>query len=513
MRLGVIDLGTNSVRFDVHQIGTDGELTRLHREKLMIRLGQGAFLSRKLDREAIGRTLDAFARFKRVATQLKTEKIIAFGTSALREVSDRDQLIELIRRSTGIHLRVITGAEEAQLIALGILSNETLAPSRIALVDIGGGSTEISICRGRKVLHSHSFNLGAARLQQIFLKKSPPDPKSILELREHIRANLQGKMVADNWPSVGRIIGSSGTIKALLKLTRKGSAKKNSIDRDRVHSLSVKMSTMGPAELLAIPGMEPKRVDLILAGAILFDETMRELGARKAQTTEYSLRDGIIEEELRLIEKGTTSHLSIHLPEMFNLATQFGRDPGHVRKTAKLAEDLFDRLKGVHALKQDWKPYLVAAAVLRNIGECVNVVHAPRHSAYIIRNAELPVMEPWEVDMLAELCLHFKEGVRRPKGSHKRESSTKLPFKKDKSRRDAFIRLTALLGVLDALDGGPESTARLRGAQVLRTRVLVKMSGRGLPGLESLPWDQRTSAFKKVFHREISASRSRWRLR
>src|SRR3954469_10895994 len=198
MRLGVIDLGTNSVRFDVHQIGADGELQRLHRKKLMVRLGQGAFVSRKLDREAVGRTLDAFARFKRVATHLKTEKIIAFGTAALREVSDREQLIELIKRSTGIHLRVITGAEEAQLIALGILSNEKLTPSRVALVDIGGGSTEISICRGRKGLHSHSFPLGAARLQQLYLKRSPPNASSVVEMREHIRATLQSKMSADN---------------------------------------------------------------------------------------------------------------------------------------------------------------------------------------------------------------------------------------------------------------------------------------------------------------------------
>src|SRR6185295_5508890 len=147
---------------------------------------------------------------------------------------------------------------------------------------------------------------------------------------------------------------------------------------------------------------------------------------------------------------------SIHLPEMFALATQFGRDPDHVRKTARLAEDLFDRLKSVHGLKQDWKAYLVAAAVLRNIGESINVVHAPRHSAYIIRNTELPVMEPWEVDMLAELCQHFREGVKTSKGAR-----AKLPFKKDKGRRNAFIRLTALLGVLDALDGGPESTAKI----------------------------------------------------
>jgi hypothetical protein len=113
-------------------------------------------------------------------------------------------------------------------------------------------------------------------------------------------------------------------------------------------------------------------------------------------------------------------------------------------------------------------------------------------------------MEPWEVDMLAELCLNFREGVKTSKGAR-----AKLPFKKDKGRRNAFVRLTALLGVLDALDGGPESTARLRGASVLRTRVLIKIAGRGVPGLESLPWDQRTSAFKKVFRREISASRTR----
>jgi exopolyphosphatase/guanosine-5'-triphosphate,3'-diphosphate pyrophosphatase len=506
MRLGVIDLGTNSVRFDVHQISRNGELTRLHREKLMVRLGQGAFLSRKLDREAVGRTLDAFARFRRVAVHLKTEKIIAFGTSALREVGDRDQLIELIRRSTGIHLRVITGAEEAQLIALGILSNEKLSASRIALVDIGGGSTEISICRGRKVLHSHSFNLGAARLQQVFLKKSPPTPQSVQELRDYIRAQLQSKMLQDNWPSVGRIVGSSGTIKALQKLTRKNqnSRKKNTIDRDRVHSLAVKMSVMGPAELLAIPGMEPKRVDLILAGAILFDEIMRQLGARKAQTTEYSLRDGIMEEELRLIERGTTSHLSIHLPEIFRLAEQFGRDPAHVRKTAKLAEDLFARFRGLHGLKQDWRAYLVAAAVLRNVGESINVVHAPRHSAYIIRNAELPVMEPWEIDMLAELCLSYKEGIKTGKGA-----KAKLPFKKDKGRRNAFIKLTALLGLLDALDGGPESSAKLRSTSVLKTRVQIRVSGRGVPGLESLPWDQRTLAFRRVFRKDISAVKSR----
>jgi exopolyphosphatase / guanosine-5'-triphosphate,3'-diphosphate pyrophosphatase len=502
MRLGVIDLGTNSVRFDIHEIESTGELARLHREKLMIRLGQGAFVNGRLDRAAVSRTLDAFSRFQKVADHLKVEKITAFGTAALREVSDRERLIGLIQKRTGIKVRVISGAEEAQLIALGVLSNEKLGTGRFALVDIGGGSTEISICRGKKILHSHSFNLGAARLQQVHLRKSPPDAKKVLQLREHVRATLQAKFAAEGWPQVTRVVGSSGTIKAIHKLTRKG--KKNVIDRGRLRALSMKLAQMDTVELLAMPGMEPKRVDLILAGAILFDEIMRELGAKKATTTEFSLRDGIIEEELRLIERGTSSHLSIHLPEIHKLALRHGRDSRHVKKTAKLAEELFDRLRGLHRLGRDWRAYLVAAAVLRNIGESVNVVNASRHSAYIIRHAEFPIVEPWEIEMLALLCESYQLGWKESKGARNKQ----LPFRKDKARRNAFLRLLALLGVLDSLDGGPEATARITGAKLTRARVVIRVAGRKVPGLESLPWDQRTAAFKRVFRREISVSRS-----
>src|SRR5690349_20184162 len=148
MRIAIIDLGTNSVRFDIHQLGPKkGSVRQLHREKIMVRLGQGVFLNGKLDRSAIQRTLHAFTRFKKSAAQFKAAKTIAFGTSALRESSDGEKFLKLVHERTGIQIRVISGSEEAQLIALGILSNEKTPKGKYALVDIGGGSTEISICR------------------------------------------------------------------------------------------------------------------------------------------------------------------------------------------------------------------------------------------------------------------------------------------------------------------------------------------------------------------------------
>ena len=174
MRLAVIDLGTNSVRFDVHQIGPGTRIRQLHREKLMVRLGQGVFLEGKLDKDAIRRTVHAFQSFQRTSQDLHAQKIVAFGTSALREATDSDKLLSLIRAKTGIDVRVISGQEEARLIAQGILHNEKPPKGSYALLDIGGGSAEISICRGRGLIHSESFALGTARPSASFPQKRKP---------------------------------------------------------------------------------------------------------------------------------------------------------------------------------------------------------------------------------------------------------------------------------------------------------------------------------------------------
>src|SRR4051794_25043244 len=164
MRLAIIDLGTNSVRFDVHQISSSSlkpglSEKRLHREKLMVRLGQNVFTRGKLDPAAMARTVEAFRSFSRTLRDLKVDRVLAFATSALREASDSTKLIERVRARTGIELRVISGVEEARLIALGFLANTSPPEERFGLIDIGGGSTEVSIIKNKETLHSTSFNL------------------------------------------------------------------------------------------------------------------------------------------------------------------------------------------------------------------------------------------------------------------------------------------------------------------------------------------------------------------
>jgi exopolyphosphatase / guanosine-5'-triphosphate,3'-diphosphate pyrophosphatase len=496
MRIAIIDLGTNSVRFDVRQLGPGPRVRQLHREKIMIRLGQGVFLNGKLDRSAIQRTLHSFRRFKRIAGKYRVGKIIAFGTSALREASDRGRFLETLQRETGIQVRVISGLEEAQLIALGILAKEKTGKKPLALVDIGGGSTEINICRGRTLIHSHSFPLGTARLQQIYLKKSPPSPKSIEELRQAVRGALSQVITAEHWVRPDRIIGSSGTIKAVAKII--GGESSQVIDRPALSELVNEAVDMTTTELLGLSGIESRRVDMILAGAILFEEIMTFLGVKKARTTEFSLRDGILEEEIALFTSGAGggSHLALHLPDIREKARQFGIDPAHMDRVVRLAGQLFDELRPLHRLDPSWKTYLAAAVMLRDIGETVNLASHEKHSCYIVRHSDFPGADSWENELIAELCLHH-EGAKVP--------VVDGPALKSKVRSDAFMKLLAVLRIADALDSGAETHVRLQHTRILRDRVELRYSGRGLTGLESLQVEKIAPYFMRVLKRDVVA--------
>ncbi|MBU6376080.1 MAG: Ppx/GppA family phosphatase, partial [Bdellovibrionales bacterium] len=413
MRFGIIDLGTNSVRFDVHQMGIDGQARLLHREKLMVRLGQGVFLRGRLSSEAKRRTIHAFRSFARTCDDLSVKRVLAFGTSALREANDSSVLLDEIRAASGIDVRIISGTEEARLIARGILSHEKRPKGKFALVDIGGGSTEISICQGKKVLFSESFPLGTARLQQVFLKSSPPqsvngrDP--VQELRQYLRSILHPKMKSQKWPKVDRVLGSSGTIKVLYRILRKSGQSKQPL-RKGISKLVEEMQEMTPIDLLEIQGMEAKRADMILAGTVLFDECLLALGAKRFSFTPFALRDGILEEEIELYSSQQKSHLGLHMEDLVSKALRCGVQAGHLQSVRQVSHQLFDRLRAVHKLKSDWRPFLEAAAILHDIGEVVNPAHHARHSYYVTKNLDLPALEPWELEFIAQLCLWHAGG-------------------------------------------------------------------------------------------------------
>ncbi len=396
-------------------------------------------------------------------------------------------------------MRVISGDEEARLIAWGILAHESAPKSKFGLIDIGGGSTEISVVRAGQMLHSRSFPLGTARLQQVFLKSSPPkSPDAVKQLRRTIKSILLPAFITDEWPKISDILASSGTARALARML-KDNFNARSFETAQLSKLVKSMSTMTTTQLLGLPQMEAKRVDMILAGAVLLEECLVALSVRRVHITEYSLRDGILEEQMQMFRsQKKTSQLEFHLPDLVDKARQFKVNETHVEAVAGLCDDLFDKLARVHGLKPHWRMYLTAAAILHDVGETITPTNHEQHSYYVVKNADFPSMDPWETEFIARLCLHHRGNLL-----HDDDLDFIPDGKMAAQRRKAFPKLLALLRLADALDRNHQGAVRITGASIQPKEVILRVRGKGPIDLELLRVEQKKELFETIFRRSL----------
>lgn len=487
MRIGIIDLGTNSVRFDIQELSLKVQPKQLHREKIMIRLGQDVFKTGRLSDEAIRRAMTAFRQFKATASDLRVQRIVAFGTSALRDASNSDVFVKRVERQTGIRVRVISGKEEAHLIALGILANEEDQKGAFALIDIGGGSTEVSVGKKGAVQNAASFPLGTARIQQLFLPSSPPTADQLVALRNYVRDTITHRSLPENWGKVRRAIGSSGTIRALSRISKKETGNAV-IELKYLTQLVSRMSKMKSRELTSLPGLEEKRVDMILAGTVVLQQTMITLGIKNCEITDFSLRDGVLREEIELLKRHQGSHLDLHIEDIQRAALRFGISRRAIERKKKIAGEIFTRFAHFHKLDAHWKLYLVAAVILKDVGKLINSSHFELHSSYIIRNIDLPGAEEWEREFLAVLCRS------NPRGSAKKFAGlTELSAQ----HRKPYLKLVALLSLVKVFES--ETDAKILRVSLRGNTIHVKATKRRPHGLEGIMVTDSQLIFKEAF--------------
>jgi exopolyphosphatase/guanosine-5'-triphosphate,3'-diphosphate pyrophosphatase len=313
MRVSVIDLGTNSLRFAIYDLQSSKHSKRcIYKQKIMLRPGRGVFTSGRLQQPVMAQIARAICQFHRAAVLRQTDVIEAFATSALREAKNAKVLIEQVKKACGVTIRVISGQREASLIARGILNGERELSDKFALIDIGGGSTEISLCQKRRSVLSLSLRLGSVRLQQLFLPEAGlPAGKDqrhrISAMRRYIRTQLNRHEHALTKIHVPMGLGSSGSIRSLERVITKSVNLRYFLpvrlrrENERPHfsraALSHFIELLTPlklSEVKKLPGLESKRADLILPAAVLLEEIMLFLGIDEIQTTDFSLRDGLV---------------------------------------------------------------------------------------------------------------------------------------------------------------------------------------------------------------------------
>lgn len=298
-RRAAIDVGTNSVRLLVAEIPDRScsivppPFHPLARESVITRLGEGLDVGGRLRPDAASRTAEAVAAYAARAASLGVARPVIVGTFALRAARNPDELF----RRLAFPVRVLTAQEEARLGFWGALAGLGLHPAdmRVLVVDIGGGSVELTVGTQREIAESHSLPLGSVVLARRFLAGDPPTDGDVAALREHaaraldpILAPLRGRGIRD-------LIGVGGTITTMAAL----SLRSPRYDPDRVHGfrLSRTMVTSLTAELRArplaerqrMPGLQPERADIIIAGALVLEHVIATSGRRSLVVSEADL--------------------------------------------------------------------------------------------------------------------------------------------------------------------------------------------------------------------------------
>lgn len=414
--LGVIDIGSNTARFVAFDTSAAGTVRAIYETKDAPRLGLGPGPDGKLSEAAIERGIATVRRFARIVRSLGVPKTLAVATSAVRDAPNGAEFVRRAEKSTGVLLRVISGAEEARYAYLGVASAWELWDAIVC--DLGGGSLQLAEVRGGALRNSVSLPLGVLRLTQRFLDHDPPKHRELEELREHVRGTLASVLEAFGGSSY-QLYGIGGTVRALGR----ASVELREYPIQRVHgyplsdhdleALAELLGEMPAAKRRAIPGIGNDRADVVLAGLVVFEELVRATRVDKIVVSGTGIREGIALEAIgaklpvaaeTLAERSATA-----------AAASFAFRIDHGRAVADTAVGLFETLQPRFAWGRSEGLALRVAAWMHDAGTAIDLWRHAHHSAYLIQNYPIWGLDQREM-LLASMAAYLHEGDDPPSG-------------------------------------------------------------------------------------------------
>lgn len=453
--LAAIDIGTNSFHLVIAKIDSKKRFTVLTRAKEVVRLGSSSNDMKYISPDSIERGVETLKRFKLICDSFNAE-IIAVATSATREALNKQVFLQKVFEETGIEINIVSGYEEARLIYLGVLQSLDIYNKKILLVDIGGGSTEFLIGEKGEVKIASSLKIGAVRLTNKFSLNAKINKTDLKNSKIFVKGAINQIVRTLEGNDYELAVGSSGTITNIGSLI---SADNNpSADFEiNLNGFIIKKKSFHTAlekiykaetvsERLNIPGLDPKRADIITAGAVILEQIFTDLKIEKMTVSSFALREGII---MNYIQQRSGEFDFGHLTDVrYNSVRHLGErtnyDKAHSEQVLKLANKIFDFIKLKFEFSDDEREYLEAAALLHDIGYYISHTDHHKHSYYLIRNADMLGFNDKEIEIIANIARYHRKS--HPKIKH--ENFNKL----DESSKDLVKKLAGILRIADALD-------------------------------------------------------------
>ncbi len=455
-RLAAIDIGSNSLKLAIVEVAASNSFTIISQDRERVRLGHETLRNKFLSDEAIKLSVDAISRFKSIAETREADKIIAVATASVREANNASEFVEIIETETGVHIEIIPALEEARLI--GIATSQYFGKKNGSLlnIDIGGGSTELSMMEKGDPKKLLSMKLGAVGLTEKFLHSNPPSPKEIKKLKREIQFALvqpSRKIEGDKWQMSSGTSGTIQAIAAILNLIAENDLRENpTIELGRLIDLNQRLIKLNLEDRTNISVINERRAEVIIAGGLILEGVMKNLGIESIESCPYALREGVIIDYFR---KSETENLppvpdveDIKLRDVFAVGRRFGYEESHATQVATMAETLFDRLAPIYNLKRSARTFLAAAALLHDVGYHISHEAHHKHSLYLIKHSRMTGFNETEKSIIANIARYHRKAL--PKETHSDYMSL------SENDRQTVNRMSSILRLADGLDRGYE---------------------------------------------------------
>ena len=450
-RIAAIDIGSNSIRQIVADVGANGSIRIVDELKAAPRLGAGIQKTGVIAEEAIDQAVEALVRMATLAKQLGAKRIEAVATSAVREAKNGAAFLTRVRQETGLKPRVLVGEEEARLAFRSALAHFELGRGRAVVIDIGGGSVELALSAEGLVERLISLPFGALHLTERFLRGGTT-PKRLKKLRKFVRNEIHAVLPVRDWRGA-EVIGSGGTFTNLagIYLARQGMRAARSvhgtrIPRAEVDSILDLLAEMPLERRLEVAGLNAGRADIIVAGLAVVSEVLARVEPTDVAASAFGLREGLLLETARVMpsisDPGEARERSVR-----EFAERCHYEESHARQVQKLAVHLFDSIGERLGLDADDRAILSDAALLHDVGYHINYQGHHKHSFHLILHADLLGIAP-DAQVIVAHVARFHRGSEPSRKRHREYGGL------DQAVRRRVRRLAAILRIADGFDRG-----------------------------------------------------------
>ena len=503
--IAVIDVGTNGMRLTIANVSKQRSYRIVHSAREPVRLGHDVFSKGVISASTTLRAVAGFRRFREQIDQYSVHSLKATGTSALREARNRDEFLARVRDASGIEIAVIGSEEEARLVHVAAKQRINLKDKLALLVDIGGGSVEISVADDKRIVTTESYAIGSVRLLQILQEQKIGEKHFNRLVRQYVDATHRRLRKEIGRLKIQMCIGTGGSIESLGDL-RRAMYGKNSVPKislEELRSVVSLLHSLSYEERIQRLKLRPDRADVIVPAGIVLQSILEESGIKEVCVPGVGLKDGLLLETIDELYSGDRDALRHQvLQSALQLGRRYSFDEPHAQTVSRFALSAnFDQLKRHHQLNEECRWLLHIAALLHDIGQFVSLSNHQRHTFYLLQASPVIGLTRRQMALVAYVARYHRKTT--PKVGQKGFDGL------TPKEQNIVITLTAILRLADALDH--EHVSKIDALQIRfrKPAFIMKLSGKGDMLLEKWAIAGKRGLFEEVFGGELVVKEAR----